>query len=80
LHLLLWLVFRQPHPDFINVRTAYASKIWAQLIKKSSPKIKHKKIPRVHLVKYNEFIIQYLSEFDKKNSDLPTVSAELLRK
>ena len=40
----------------------------------------HKKIPRVHLVKYNEFIIQYLSEFDKKNSDLPTVSAELLRK
>jgi len=33
LHLLLWLIFRQSHPNFINVRTAYASKIWAQLIK-----------------------------------------------
>ncbi|RHR03102.1 hypothetical protein DWX68_02360 [Clostridium sp. AF20-7] len=33
LHLLLWLIFRQPHPNFINVRTAYASEIWAQLTK-----------------------------------------------
>ena len=33
LHLLLWLIFRQSHPNFINVRTAYASKIWAQLTK-----------------------------------------------
>ena len=24
LHLLLWLIFRQMHPNFINVRTAYA--------------------------------------------------------
>lgn len=33
LHLLLWLISRQPHPNFINVRIAYASKIWAQLTK-----------------------------------------------
>ena len=33
LHVLLWLIFRQPHPNFINVRTAYASEIWAQLTK-----------------------------------------------
>ena len=33
MHLLLWLIFRQSHPNFINVRTAYASEIWAQLTK-----------------------------------------------
>ena len=33
LHSLLWPIFRQPHPDFINVRTACASEIWAQLTK-----------------------------------------------
>ena len=33
LHLLLRLIFRQSHPNFINVRTAYASEIWAQLTK-----------------------------------------------
>ena len=33
LHLLLWLIFRQSYPNFINIRTAYASKIWAQLTK-----------------------------------------------
>ena len=33
LHLLLRLIFRQSHPDFINVRTAYASEIRAQLTK-----------------------------------------------
>ena len=33
LHFLLRLIFRQSHPDFINVRTAYASEIWAQLTK-----------------------------------------------
>ncbi|EEG35423.1 hypothetical protein EUBHAL_02740 [Anaerobutyricum hallii DSM 3353] len=31
--MLSWLIFRQPHPNFINVRTAYASKNWAQLTK-----------------------------------------------
>ena len=33
MHLLLRPIFRQSHPNFINVRTAYASKIWAQLTK-----------------------------------------------
>jgi len=31
--LLLRPIFRQLHPDFINVRTVYTSKIWAQLTK-----------------------------------------------
>ncbi|RHS00295.1 hypothetical protein DW958_16140 [Ruminococcus sp. AM46-18] len=31
--MLLWLIFRQMHPNFINVRTAYASKIRAHLTK-----------------------------------------------
>ena len=33
LHLPLWPIFRQSHPNFITVRTTYASKIWAQLTK-----------------------------------------------
>ena len=33
MHLPLRLIFRQSHPNFINVRNAYASKIWAQLTK-----------------------------------------------
>jgi len=33
LHLLLWLIFRQSHPNFINVRTAYTLEIWVQLTK-----------------------------------------------
>ncbi|RXS76220.1 hypothetical protein ETP43_14115 [Blautia faecicola] len=31
--MLLRLIFRQSHPNFINVRTAYVDEIWAQLIK-----------------------------------------------
>ena len=50
MHLPLRPIFRQSHPNFINVRTAYASKIWAQLTKKSSRKIKYKKI-REHICK-----------------------------
>ena len=34
MHLPLRPIFRQSHPNFINVRTAYASEIWAQLTKK----------------------------------------------
>ena len=33
LHLPLWPIFRQSHPNFITVRTAYADEIWAQLTK-----------------------------------------------
>ena len=29
----LWLIFRQSHPNFINVRIAYTSEIWIQLTK-----------------------------------------------
>ena len=44
LHLLLCLIFRQMHPNFINVRL----KNPGTSDKKSSHKIKYKKIPRVH--------------------------------
>ena len=33
LHLILWPIFCQLCPNFINVRTAYTSEIWAQLTK-----------------------------------------------
>ena len=43
LHLPLRLIFLQLHPNFINVRSTYASKIWVQLTKnflaKTSTKI-----------------------------------------
>ena len=48
LHLLLWPIFRQSHSNFRGGRNANASEIWAQLTKKSSHKIKHRKIPRAH--------------------------------
>ena len=48
LHLLLWLIFRQLHSNFINVRTAYASEIWMQLTKNLLTKSSTKKIPSVH--------------------------------
>ncbi len=54
-HLLLWLIFRQPfffwHPNFINVRTAYASKIWAQLTKNLLTKSSTKR--------FREYIFSY---------------------
>lgn len=34
MYLPLWLIFCRLHPDFIIVRTAYASEIWEQLTKK----------------------------------------------
>ncbi len=33
MHLPLWPIFRQPHPDFRGGRNANASEIWAQLTK-----------------------------------------------
>ena len=33
MHLPLRPIFRQSHPNFISVRTAYDSKIWVQLTK-----------------------------------------------
>ena len=48
LHLSLRPIFRQLHPNFRGGRNANASEIWAQLTKKSSHKINHRKIPRAH--------------------------------
>ena len=47
LHLLLWLIFRQSHPNFINVRTHVRLKNLGTTDKKSSRKIKYKKISRI---------------------------------
>ena len=55
MHLLLWLIFRQMHPNFINVRTAYASKIRAHLTKNLLIKSSTKKIPRVHKNQKEDF-------------------------
>ena len=67
MHLLLRPIFRQSHPNFINVCTAYTSEIWAQLTKKSSHKIKYKKIPRGHRSKQEEIIMRLLdSELNNK--------------
>ena len=52
MHLLLWLIFRQLYPNFINVRTAYASKIWAHLTKNLLTKSSTKK--------FREYIVFYI--------------------
>ena len=52
LHLLLWPIFRQLHPNFINVRTAYASEIWAQLTKNLLTKSSTKRF-RENINKYS---------------------------
>ena len=51
MHLLLWLIFRQMHPHFINVRLKNSG----TSDKKSSHKIKYKKIPRVHKNQKEDF-------------------------
>ena len=51
MHLLLWLIFRQMHPNFINVRLKNSG----ASDKKSSHKIKYKKIPRVHKNQKEDF-------------------------
>ena len=48
LHLPLRPIFRQLHPNFRGGRNANASEILGTIDKKSSRKIKYKKIPRVH--------------------------------
>ena len=53
MHLILWLIFRQSHPNFINVRTAYASKIWAQLTKNLLTKSSTKRFREYILFYYN---------------------------
>ena len=62
MHFVLWLIFRQPHPDFISVRL----KNLGTTDKKSSHKIKHKKIPRVYFCVMIEFSISKRKEAVKK--------------
>ena len=59
MHLLLWLIFRQMHPNFINVRLKNSG----TSDKKSSHKIKYKKIPRVHKNQKEDFpYVRYTGE------------------
>ena len=46
MHLLLWPIFRQSHPNFITVRI----RNFGTTDKKSSHKIRHRKIPREHFI------------------------------
>ena len=70
MHFVLWLIFRQPHPDFISVRL----KNLGTTDKKSSHKIKHKKIPRVHIErKEEEKCQQFLTKNRKKRSHIKKV-------
>ena len=48
MHLSLQLFFRRRCLNFINVRTAYDSKIQAPPTKKSSCKFRNNEIPRAH--------------------------------
>ena len=52
MHLPLRPIFRQSHPNFINVRTAYASKIWAQLTKNLLAKSSTKRFREYILVSF----------------------------
>ena len=54
MHLPLRPIFRQSHPNFINVRTAYASKIWAQLTKNLLAKSSTKRLREyIYFASYN---------------------------
>ena len=60
LHLLLRLIFRQLHPNFINVRTAYASEIWAQLTKNHLTKSSTERLREyIHRVRGKKIEITY---------------------
>ena len=70
MHLPLRPIFRQSHPNFITVRTAYASKIWAQLTKnllaKSSTKrfreyILRTSLPGAHSLNVTCNVLQQIS-------------------
>ena len=67
LHLPLWPIFRQSYPNFITVRTAYASEIWAQLTKnlltKSGTKRFRENISGILLLALNKDADQVLQKF-----------------
>ena len=59
LHLLLWLIFRQLRPDFINVRLKNLNTD----DKKSSHKIRHIKIPIEHIFLYRQIPLTLLNGY-----------------
>ena len=69
MHLLLWLIFRQMHPNFINVRTAYASKIRAHLTK--NPLIKSS------TKRFREYIISSVSTVHVINKQISQIILRL---
>ena len=64
MHLPLRPIFRQSHPNFINVRTAYASKIWAQLTKNLLTKSSTKRFRE-----YIDFLCDSVYHKEKKFSN-----------
>ncbi|RHO06812.1 hypothetical protein DW251_06970 [Clostridium sp. AM22-11AC] len=52
-------IFRQLHPNFINVRTAYASEIWAQLTKNLLAKSSTKRF-REYITEKGRMACRYL--------------------
>ena len=67
LHLLLRPIFRQLHPNFINVRTAYASEIWAQLTKNHLTKTSTERF-REYIVFCKWCSLLFIVSFPKKKA------------
>ena len=67
MHLLLRPIFRQLHPNFINVRTAYASEIWAQLTKKHLTKSSTERF-REYIVFCKWCSLLFIVSFPKKKA------------
>ena len=67
LHLLLRPIFRQLHPNFINVRTAYASEIWAQLTKNHLTKTSTERF-REYIVFCKWCSLLFIVSFSKKKA------------
>ena len=84
MHLPLRPIFRQSHPNFINVRTAYASKIWAQLTKNLLAKSSTKRFREYILVSFYMIPLYCTSIFTvlqafQKNSYSSTVTKNTLQ-
>ena len=67
LHLLLRPIFRQLCPNFINVRTAYASEIWAQLTKNHLTKTSTERF-REYIVFCKWCSLLFIVSFPKKKA------------
>ena len=62
MHLPLRPIFRQLHPNLINVRTAYASEIWAQLTKNLLAKSSTKRFREYIFLKMAIWFYLYILE------------------